>query len=105
MREADAPLAELRFEGEVIHWRGPSPFFFIPLPPEAAAEVARLSRIVSYGWGVIPVEARIGPADFTTSLFPKDGGYLLPVKAAVRRVAGVTAGDRVAVEMTLRAAS
>lgn len=51
---------------------------------------------------MIPVHARIGEAAFETSLFPKDGGYLLPLKDAVRRPQGVSAGDDVTVEMTMR---
>jgi hypothetical protein len=51
---------------------------------------------------VIPVEARIGEVAFTTSLFPKDGGYLLPLKNAVRKPEGLAAGDEVSVEMTIR---
>lgn len=95
-------LARFEFNAEVIHWRGPSPFFFAPLPERQAEEVRRVAREVSYGWGVIPVEAEIGGAAFTTSLFPKDGTYLLPLKDAVRRTANVTAGDIVAVVMTIR---
>lgn len=95
-------MAEFSFEATVIYWRGPSPFFFAPAPPEVAAEIRRVARFVSYGWGVIPVEARIGEAVFTTSLFPKDETYLLPIKAAVRRKTEVTAGDTIAVEMTLK---
>jgi hypothetical protein len=93
------------FEAEVIYWRGPSPFFYAPLPPAQAEEIRRVAKFVSYGWGVIPVEAKIGDVVFTTSLFPKDGTYLLPIKAAVRRRANVTAGDVIAVEMTLRPAA
>ena len=59
-----------------------------------------LAGRVSYGWGMIPVEARIADVGFATSLFPKDNTYLLPLKAAVRRATGVTAGDRVEVELT-----
>ncbi len=68
-----------------------------------AGEIAKVARFVTYGWGVIPVEVEIGGVAFTTSLFPKDEGYLLPIKAEVRRRAGVTAGDVVAVEMRVRA--
>ncbi len=90
-----------RFEATVIEWSGPSPYFYAPVPADVAAELRSLSRAVSYGWGVIPVEADIAGVAFTTSLFPKDGGYLLPLKDAVRRRAGVTAGDAVAIEMAL----
>jgi hypothetical protein len=57
--------------------------------------------LASYGWGVIPVEARIGSVGFTTSLFPKDGTYLLPVKVAVQEAAGVGVGDSVNVLMRI----
>lgn len=102
MTQADEPLLQVSFEAEVIHWRGPSPYFFAPLPAERAAEVRALSRAVSYGWGVIPVEAEVGGVVFTTSLFPRDDGYLLPLKDAVRKAADVTAGDVILVAMTLR---
>lgn len=91
-----------RFEAVVLHWRGPSPYFFAPVPPDAADEIRRLARLVSYGWGVIPVEATVAGVAFTTSLFPKDGAYLLPLKDVVRRKAAITAGDQIMVEMTLR---
>jgi hypothetical protein len=96
------PLMRLDFRAEVIHWRGPSPFFFAPLPAAAALEVRRVLRAVTYGWGMVPVEARIGDVTFTTSLFPKDQTYLLPLKDAVRRKTEVTAGDVIEVEMTIR---
>jgi hypothetical protein len=98
----DEPLLQFAFDAEVIHWRGPSPYFFAPLPAHEAAEVRRVSRAVTYGWGVIPVEAQVGGVAFTTSLFPKDDGYLLPLKDAVRRKAAVTAGDTVRMEMIVR---
>lgn len=100
---SDKPLLAVAFEAVVIHWRGPSPYFFVPLPGPHADAVRGLARAVTYGWGVIPVEAAVRGVAFTTSLFPKDGGYLLPLKDAVRKAAGVTAGDGVAVEMILRA--
>jgi hypothetical protein len=101
MRIAADPLAVFRFEAEIIHWRGPAPFFFVPVPAAEAQELGRLVRRVSYGWGMIPVQAEIAGAAFTTALFPKDDGYLLPVKVAVRRTLDVTAGDRVSVALNV----
>jgi hypothetical protein len=98
----DSASVEFRFRAEVIHWRGPSPYFFAPVPEDQLETLRAAARAASYGWGVVPVEARIGEAVFTTSLFPKGGTYLLPLKDAVRRAAGVTAGDTIAVEMTVR---
>ena len=56
---------------------------------------------VSYGWGMIPVAARIGDATWTTSLWPKDGRYIVPVKAWVRKVEGLEVGDTVTVRLTV----
>ncbi|MET7481744.1 DUF1905 domain-containing protein [Streptomyces sp. NPDC005538] len=90
------------FTGRVIEWRGPSPYYFVPVPDEESADIREVATMASYGWGVIPVEARIGEVGFTTSLFPKDGGYLLPLKTAVRKPQGLAADDEVTVEMTVR---
>lgn len=90
---------DLTFESGVIEWRGPSPFHFVPVPPEESADIREIAAMATYGWGVIPVEARIGDVTFATSLFPKDGGYLLPLKDAVRRPLGLVPGDAVAVRM------
>ena len=98
------PLMRLQFEAEVLYWRGPSPFFFAPLPPDVAEEVRRVSKFVTYGWGMIPVDVMIGDAVFYTALFAKDETYFLPLKAAVRRKANITVGDAIAVDMTLRPA-
>jgi hypothetical protein len=93
---------DLEFSGRVIEWRGPAPFYYLPLPEEEAENVREVAAMATYGWGVIPVAVRIGEVDFETSLFPKDGGYLLPLKDAVRKPAGITVGDEVAVELTIR---
>lgn len=58
---------------------------------------------VSYGWGMIPVRARIGGTMWTTSLFPKDGGYIFPIKDKVRSAEGVQTGDPVTVFLTVNA--
>ncbi len=93
---------EFAFAGRVIEWRGPSPYYFVAVPDEESADIREVAAMATYGWGVIPVEARIGEVAFTTSLFPRDGGYLLPLKNAVRKPQGLAAGDEVAVEMAVR---
>jgi hypothetical protein len=93
---------ELTFAGRVIEWRGPAPYYFVPVPDAESADIREVAAMATYGWGVIPVHARIGEVDFETSLFPKDGGYLLPLKDAVRKPQGLAPGDDVTVEMTVR---
>ncbi|WP_158372437.1 DUF1905 domain-containing protein [Cellulosimicrobium cellulans] len=86
---------DLRFRGEIIHWRGPAPYHYVAVPEPEADELRAASSLVSYGWGVIPVAVTLGGTRWTTSLFPKDGGYLVPIKDAVRRAEAVDLGDEV----------
>jgi len=75
----------LTFTGELHYWRGPAPWYFITVPDDLCRDLRALSGLVSYGWGMIPVSATIGSTTWKTSLFPKDGRYLVPVKAWVRQ--------------------
>ena len=93
---------DLEFVGELLEWRGPSPYHFIRVPEEACVEIRGISRLVSYGWGVIPVTVRVGDSVFETSLFPKDGGYLVPVKDVVRKGEDLAVGDIIPVELAIR---
>lgn len=93
---------ELAFTGRVIEWRGPAPYCFIGVPDQESADVREIAAMATYGWGVVPVEARIGEVAFETSLFLKGGGYLPPLKKALRAPRGLGAGDEVAVGMTVR---
>ncbi|MEV0580852.1 MULTISPECIES: DUF1905 domain-containing protein [unclassified Streptomyces] len=90
------------FTGRVVEWRGPSPFYFAAVPEEQAADIREVAALATYGWGAVPVDAEIGGTAFTTSLFPRDGGYLLPLKNAVRKPQNLAAGDDVAVRLTVR---
>lgn len=92
---------DLHFRGEIIHWRGPAPFHFVEVPDEQSAAIEAVSSMVTYGWGAIPVRARIGRTEFTTSLFPKGDTYLVPIKVAVRRAEGLALGDEVAIHLEL----
>lgn len=76
------------FEGVVVEWRGPAPYYFVRIPEDESAHIKEAARGLEY-WGQVPVVARIGDVEFTTALFPKDGRYLLPVKDQVRRSAGI----------------
>lgn len=60
-----------------------------------------LAAETTYGWGAIPVAARIGDTQWETSLLPRDGGYVLPLKTAVRSREGLADGDAVTVGMTV----
>ena len=90
---------ELEFTGEVWHWRGPSPYHFVTVPEEECGALEAVAPGVSYGWGMIPVSAVLGETRWTTSLFPKDGAYVVPLKDAVRRAEEVEVGDVVGIRL------
>ena len=94
-------LVEWVFEGEIIEWRGPAPYFFVAMSESDSAELKEAARSLIY-WGQVPVHVVIGDTTFRTALFPKDGRYLVPLKDAVRTAEGMNEGDVVAV--TLRPA-
>ena len=87
------------FEADIIEWRGPAPFLFAAIPDEHVGAIRYAAMTASYGWGVVPVVATIGGTEFATSLFPRDGSYLLPVKRAVQKAEDIGLGGRVAVAM------
>ncbi|WP_328333549.1 GNAT family N-acetyltransferase [Kribbella sp. NBC_00382] len=91
------------FSGEVLEWRGPAPYYFVPVPEQEGAALRAAGLAASYGWGMLPIRARIGSTEWKTSLWPKDGGYLLPLKDAVRKPAGIGVGDAVDVRLTFDA--
>jgi hypothetical protein len=92
---------DLQFSGEVWYWRGPAPWHFVTVPAEYAPDLAEVAKRVSYGWGCLPSSARLGDTTFTTALIPKDGSYLVPLKADVRRREKVEVGDIVTVGLTV----
>jgi hypothetical protein len=94
---------DLEFSAEMWFWRGPAPWYFVTVPDDGCRELDSAARLVSYGWGMIPVAVRIGATAWSTSLWPKDGRYIVPVKAAVRRAEGVDVGDTVTVRLTVDA--
>ena len=95
---------ELEFRGEVWQWRQPSPYYFVTVPEDESQALHDVAH-VSYGWGMIAVTARLGRTRWTTSLWPKDGGYVVPFKVAVRRAEGIEDGDVVDVGLEVRVES
>jgi hypothetical protein len=92
---------ELEMSGEIWYWKGPSPFHFVTVADDESQLIASIAPMVTYGWGVIPVTVTVGETTFTTSLFPKDGGYLVPLKDAVRRAEQLQLGDTVNLRLVI----
>jgi len=100
--ELDPETLELTFSGEIWYWRGPAPHHFVTVPPDAAATLHAISSLVTYGWGMIPVRVRTARSAWDTSLFPRDGGYVVPIRTTVRRSEAVVPGDTVTLRLTIR---
>lgn len=88
------------FEAELIEWRGPAPFVFAPLPIELSETITEAGRHLMY-WGQVPVIATIGETEFDTAMWPRDGRFLLPIKAAVQRAEHIDLGDTVVAQVRL----
>jgi hypothetical protein len=69
------------------------------VPEDEAEQIQETAAAVTYGWGMIPVRGRIGHTEFTTALWPREGGYVVPVKDAVRKPEGLVLGDVVDVHL------
>lgn len=91
----------VEFDGEILYWRGPAPWHFVTVPTEQCDHLRAISGSVTYGWGMIPAKARIGATVWKTALFPKDGRYLVPIKASVRQAEGLDVGDTVTVRLEI----
>ena len=93
---------EIEFSGKIWFWQGPAPWFFVTVPEEQSRDLKAISTLVTYGWGVIPVHVRIGSSEWKTSLFPKDGLYLVPIRANIRKAENLAEGDTVSIRLEVR---
>ncbi len=89
----------IEFSGPIWQWRGPAPYYFVTVPPAEADALHAIAPSVTYGWGMIPAMVRIGRTEWKTSLWPKDGGYIVPLKDAVRKAEKLEEGDNITVQL------
>ena len=92
----------IEFNGKIWFWNGPAPWFFVTVPAKQSRALKAIVGFVTYGWGMIPVDVRIRKTEWKTSLFPKDGRYIVPIKASVRKAENLEEGDKVTVQLEVR---
>lgn len=92
----------IEFNGKIWFWKGPAPWYFVTIPEKQCHDLRAISGLVTYGWGMIPVHAWIGKTEWETSLFPKDGRYIVPIKASVRKAETLAEGDDVTLRLAVR---
>ncbi|MDE1467738.1 DUF1905 domain-containing protein [Aurantiacibacter sp. D1-12] len=104
--------APVQFTSKLWVWQStssPGAWHFLTADGEAGDAIAaheamrRMELGSGRGFGSVKVEAQIGETSWKTSVFPSKshGGYLLPVKAAVRKAEGLVEGDEVKASLTL----
>lgn len=92
---------QVSFSGQVWEWRGPAPYHFVTVPDDDADRIKDVEAMISYGWGMIPVSVTIGGTSWTTSLWPKNGAYVVPLKDAIRQAERISLDDTVSVRLDL----
>ncbi len=92
----------INFSGKIWVWKGPAPWYFVTVPDEQSRDLQEILKLVTYGWGMIPVQVHIGKTEWKTSLWPKDGRYIVPIKASVREAEHIDEGDEVKVRLEVR---
>ena len=93
----------VRFSGEIWYWRGPAPFHFVSVPELESEMIHEVAAVVTYGWGMIPVRVTVGSTTLPTSLWPKDGGYIVPIKKDMQVAEGIGVGDVIDVTLDIDA--
>lgn len=94
---------QISHRGRLLRWTGSSSgaWFFLTIDGDAAdalSATALMRRLegLGRGFGSLRVLASVGDTCWQTSVFPQKGeGWLLPVKAAVRRAEDLCEGDEV----------
>jgi hypothetical protein len=92
----------IEFSGILWYWRGPAPWFFVAVPTQHSRDLKAIVQLVTYGWGMIPVQVQIGQSTWETSLFPKDGDYLVPIKASIRKTEQIKDGETIHLRLDVR---
>lgn len=90
---------DIEFRATIWLWKGPAPWHFVTVPEKECEDLKAIQGIVTYGWGMIPARVQIGKTRWKTSLWPKDGSYIVPIKAAVRKAEKIEEGDEVTVRL------
>jgi hypothetical protein len=91
-----------KFKSEIQLWQGKAAWHFIIISKKLSLQIKGFEEKPRKGFGSMPVQVNVGKSQWKTSIFPKDGTYLLPIKALIRKNEKISAGDRVEVELTLQ---
>ena len=110
LRQAQGEREIVVHTGPLWRWTGASgtgTWHFLTLDGEAGEALSGTALMrklegMSRGWGSLKVVVTIGESRWSTSVFPaKETGWILPVKASVRKAEGLVEGEAVEVMLEL----
>jgi hypothetical protein len=77
---------------------------FVTIPKEISENIEKEFDYLKKGWGSLPVAVTIGKTTWKTSIFPdkKTGGYVLPIKADIRKRENISANDKISLLIEMK---
>ena len=94
-------MIPIDFSSELWLWQAEKGSWHFLTVPEEESDAVRLFAGPRRGFGSVKVRVTIGGSTWKTSVFPSKerGGFILPVKKAIRTAESIDTGDRVAVTL------
>lgn len=83
---------------------GMAGWHFATIPADIAADIDSVFGDLRRGWGSLRVRATIGITTWDTSIFPdkETKGYMLPLKASVRKKENISADDKISLTLEIK---
>ena len=99
----DEKLRSFSVKAPVRKYPGMDAWHFAFIPVRTSALIKKTFGHKARGWGSLRVKATVGATPWNTSIFPdkKSGGYLLPLKASVRKAENIRVGKPVALALEI----
>jgi len=97
------PENKYKIRAKVWQYPGMAGWHFLSVDKVQSKKIKQLFGNMSGGFGSLPVSVTLGATSWKTSIFPdkKQGAYLLPLKAEVRKKEGIKAGDAIRFSLTI----
>lgn len=88
---------QYKIRAHVWLYPGMTSWHFVTVPKDVSEDIKHNFGDRKRGWGSLPVVVSIGNTSWKTSIFPdkETGGYLLPLKAVVRKKENIVADTNV----------
>lgn len=95
-------LPTFKISGKIWLWNGEAAWHFFSVPKKISKDIKSITSHIRRGFGSVKVKVQIGKTKWNTSIFPtKEGEYLLPIKAQVRKVEKLKTNQKISVVITL----